>query len=111
MIIGIDGNEANIENRVGVNTYAFELLWNIWKLQDEWKGSHKLIVYLKDAPRKDMPAETQNFKYRVIKGGSAWILTKLMPHLLFAGPPGTGTGRSQRAQACLSSGGRVRPRR
>src|SRR4030043_861602 len=86
MIIGIDGNEANIENRVGVNTYAFELLWNIWKLQDEWKGSHKLIVYLKDAPRKDMPAETQNFKYRVIKGGSAWIFTKLMPDLLFTQP-------------------------
>jgi len=26
MIIGIDGNEANIENRVGVGQYAFNLL-------------------------------------------------------------------------------------
>ena len=26
MIIGIDGNEANIENKVGIGEYAFELL-------------------------------------------------------------------------------------
>ena len=81
MIIGIDGNEANIEKRVGVNTYAFELLWNLWKLQDEWKNNHKLIVFLKNDPRGDLPKETEFFKYRVIKGGGAWILTKLMPSL------------------------------
>ena len=31
MIIGIDGNEANVENRVGVNKYAFEMLWGLKK--------------------------------------------------------------------------------
>jgi len=82
MIIGIDGNEANIEKRVGVNTYAFELLWGIWKLQDEWKNEHKLIVFLKNDPRGDLPKETQFFKYKVIRGEGAWILTKLMPALL-----------------------------
>lgn len=81
MIIGIDGNEANIENRVGVNTYAFELLWNFWKLQDEWKNNHKLIVFLRDQPRSDLPKETSFFKYRVIKGQGLWILTKLIPSL------------------------------
>jgi len=81
MIIGIDGNEANIEKRVGVNTYAFELLWNLWKLQDEWKNNHKLIVFLKNEPREDLPKATEFFEYRVIKGGGAWILTKLMPSL------------------------------
>jgi glycosyltransferase involved in cell wall biosynthesis len=86
MIIGIDGNEANIEKRVGVNTYAFELLRNLWKLQDEWKDEHKLIVYLKNQPRPEMPKETEYFTYKVIKGGGAWILTKLMPHLFFARP-------------------------
>ena len=35
MIIGIDGNEANIARRVGVNQYAFNLLQNISLLQDE----------------------------------------------------------------------------
>ncbi|MGA3291937.1 MAG: glycosyltransferase family 1 protein [Candidatus Microgenomates bacterium] len=83
MIIGIDGNEANIENRVGVNTYAFELLKNLWKLQDEWKNSLKLIVYLRQEPLSGMPEETANFKYIVIPGGGMWILTKLMPRLIF----------------------------
>lgn len=81
MIIGIDGNEANIEKKVGVNTYAFELLWNLWKLQDEWKNEHKLIVFLKNEPRGDMPKETPQFRYEVLKGGGAWILTKLVPYL------------------------------
>jgi glycosyltransferase involved in cell wall biosynthesis len=85
MIVGIDGNEANIEKRVGVNTYAFELLWNLRKLQDEWKNDHKLIVFLKNEPRTDMPEETEYFKYKVIKGGGLWILTKLTPSLLFGG--------------------------
>ena len=85
MIVGIDGNEANVEKRVGVNTYAFELLKNLWKLQGEWRDKHELIVYLKEEPRGDMPGETESFKYRVLKGGGAWILTKLMPHLFFGG--------------------------
>lgn len=85
MIIGIDGNEANIENRVGVNTYAFELLRNLWKLQDEWKNDHKLIVFLKNEPRGDMPKETSFFKYKVLKGGGLWIITKLTPYLFGEG--------------------------
>jgi glycosyltransferase involved in cell wall biosynthesis len=83
MIIGIDGNEANIEKRVGVNTYAFELLWGLWKLQDEWKNKHQLIVFLKNEPRHDLPKETECFRYKVIKGGGMWILTKLIPTLFF----------------------------
>lgn len=81
MIIGIDGNEANVEKRVGVNTYAFELLWNIWKLQGEWGDKHKLIVFLKSEPKSDLPKETQHFEYKVIKGEGSWILTKLTPSL------------------------------
>jgi glycosyltransferase involved in cell wall biosynthesis len=83
MIIGIDGNEANIKNRVGVNTYAYELLKNMAKLQDSGKNDHKLIVYLKNDPLNDMPEQTANFKYKIIPGGGMWILTKLMPRLIF----------------------------
>lgn len=82
MIIGIDGNEANIKNRVGVNTYSYELLWNLWKLQDEWKNHHKIIVYLREKPLYDMPEETANFKYKIIPGRGLWIITRLMPFLL-----------------------------
>jgi glycosyltransferase involved in cell wall biosynthesis len=82
MLIGIDGNEANIKNRVGVNQYAFELLKNIHKLQEEWKNRHKVIVYLSSRPQKDLPKENSGWKYKVIPGQKLWILTKLMPRLI-----------------------------
>jgi len=85
MIIGIDGNEANIEKRVGVNVYAFELLWSIWKLRREWVKKHRLIVYLKNQPLADMPPEVEGYEYQVIPGGGLWILTKLVPRLMFGG--------------------------
>lgn len=81
MIIGIDGNEANIKNRVGVNTYAHELLWGFWKLQGEWGNKHKLIVLLKKEPLEDLPSPTNCFEYKVIKGGGGWILKKLTPYI------------------------------
>jgi len=81
MRIGIDGNEANIENRVGVNVYAYELLWGLYRLQDSWKNKHELIVYLRERPRTDLPKETEWFKYKILPGNGKWIITKLMPHL------------------------------
>ena len=83
MIVGVDGNEANIVTRVGVNTYAYELLKNIYKLQVEGKSDISLIVYLKEAPLSDMPEETANFKYKVIPGASLWVIRKLMPRLIY----------------------------
>jgi glycosyltransferase involved in cell wall biosynthesis len=83
MLIGIDGNEANIKNRVGVNQYAFELLQNLWRLQDEWKSKYNLVVFLKEEPLSDMPEETSNFRYKIIPGEGMWILTRLTPNLIF----------------------------
>ena len=83
MIIGIDGNEANIERRVGVNQYAFEILWGLYKLQDNIKINYKFIVYLKNKPLNDLPKENNNWKYKIIPGKGLWIITKLMPWLLF----------------------------
>lgn len=82
MLIGIDGNEANINKRVGVNQYAFELLKNIHKLQEEWKNRHKVIVYLSSRPQKDLPKENSGWKYKIILGQKLWILTKLVPRLI-----------------------------
>lgn len=81
MVIGIDGNEANIVSRVGVNQYAYELLKNLRKLEDEWKGKHTIIVYLKNPPLPDMPRQSKDFKYKVIPGGGAWIIRTLTPYL------------------------------
>jgi glycosyltransferase involved in cell wall biosynthesis len=86
MLIGIDGNEANIRNRVGVNVYAYEILKNFSLLQDEWKAKHKIVVYLKENPLQDLPKETQFFKYKVISGGSFWIIRKLTPNIIFDTP-------------------------
>lgn len=81
-IIGIDGNEANIEIRVGVNKYAQEILFGLQKENEKKANPNKLIVYLKNLPLSDMPKETKNFKYKVLGGRSVWILTKLTPYLL-----------------------------
>lgn len=84
ILIGIDGNEANLEDRVGVNQYAFELLWSIWRLVPAWNTKTHPIsvtVYLRNSPIDDMPRPTEHFKYEVIGGGGVWIVTKLMPHL------------------------------
>ena len=81
MIIGIDGNEANIKNRVGVNVYAFKILWELYKMAQAGKNNHSLIVYLKEKPLPDLPKETKNFKYKVISGGGLWIITRLTPYL------------------------------
>ena len=81
MIIGIDGNEANIEIRVGVNVYAFELLRHIYRLSELWRGKHKFVIYLKDKPMAHMPPANSSWIYRVIPGKGVWIITKLMPTL------------------------------
>lgn len=86
MLIGIDGNEANVERRVGVNVYAYELLCSIWQAQKKSSKNLRLIVYLKNRPLGDMPPQTPTFKYKVLSGGAMWILTKLTPHLWFGGP-------------------------
>jgi glycosyltransferase involved in cell wall biosynthesis len=81
MLIGIDGNEANVENKVGVNQYGFELISAIAKLQGEWSKKHRVIVYLKNKPFGDWPKATKYFSYKIIPGGGAWIIKKLMPSL------------------------------
>lgn len=81
MLIGIDGNEANVKERVGVNVYAFELLRSISRLQKEGKTDNRLIVYLKNPPLPDLPKETDAFKYKILSGEGLWVVTKLMPHL------------------------------
>ena len=84
MLIGIDGNEANIQNRVGVNQYAFEILWGIARAHDGWSKKHRVIVYLKNNPSEDLPPAKKAFSYKVISGGGVWIVSKLMPYLLFS---------------------------
>lgn len=80
--IGIDGNEANEDERVGVHNMVYEMLWGLYRLRSELKNGENFVVYLKKTPKKDLPSENFFWEYKVIPGGGLWILRKLMPTLL-----------------------------
>lgn len=68
MLIGIDGNEANITNKVGVGQYAFQLLWQLYRLDTK----NQYIVYLKNSPQADLPPQSKNWQYRVFGPAKLW---------------------------------------
>lgn len=68
MNIGIDGNEANVDKRVGISEYAYELLIEFQK----FKNDNKFTIYLKEPPKNHMPAPTSNFTYKVIGPKKFW---------------------------------------
>lgn len=83
MIIGIDGNEANVGKRVGIGEYSFELLRQF----KEFKISNlKFQIYLKDKPLPDMPKESSNWKYKVIGPRKLWTQFRLPLELFFGKP-------------------------
>lgn len=73
MIIGIDGNEANVERKVGISEYAFELL--VQFEQSTRNNPQKTLafqIYLKDTPRPEMPKEREGWKYIIVKPRKLW---------------------------------------
>lgn len=79
MLIGIDGNEANVKEKVGVHIYALEVLKWLYKLQD---NKNRFVIYLKGLPNKDLPPEREGWEYKIIPGNKFWVLVKLMPALV-----------------------------
>lgn len=82
LLVGIDGNEANVENRVGVNQFAYGLLWAFWRL----KTAHNFVVYLSTQPLPSLPKEKDNWHYRVIGPPGFWTQWRL-PLDLFSQTP------------------------
>ncbi len=78
MLIGIDGNEANVPQRVGVNQVAFELLRHLSQLKTE----HRFVVFLKERPLPDMPPSSSSLTYEVFGPSKAWVVTGLTLRLL-----------------------------
>ena len=68
MIIGIDGNEANIANRVGVGQYAFQVLHHLSQLDQK----NQYIIYLKNPPLNDLPQPNNNWQYRIFGPQKMW---------------------------------------
>jgi glycosyltransferase involved in cell wall biosynthesis len=83
LTIGIDANEANTFERVGVNQYAFEILWALYRLIKKNNRDVKLILFLKNKPISTLPKEKSWWKYKVLSESKFWVLTKLTIYLLF----------------------------
>ncbi len=77
MLIGIDGNEANVPNKVGVGQYAFKLLWHLYQLDSK----NTYFIYLKDQPLPDLPQPKKNWQYFVFGPGKLWTRLALPLHL------------------------------
>lgn len=69
MTIGIDGNEANVENPVGVSVYTLNLLHYFKKTSS---GDLKFQVFLKTKPLQLLPSEKQYFSYKIVEPVFLW---------------------------------------
>ncbi len=86
LLIAIDANEANIQNRVGVNQFAFEVVWGIYKLNKIEKQKHNFRIFLKDRPLADLPTETSWWQYETFGPKLFWTRTGLVKRLFFRKP-------------------------
>ncbi len=82
MLIGVDGNEANVKNRVGSGVFAFELFKQFAKVKN-----HNFVIYLKDKPLADLPRETANFKYKIFGPKKLWTQFALPIRLTLGSKP------------------------
>ncbi len=77
MIVGVDGNEANVKKLVGVSTYTFQLLKRFKKYSSK---NLQFRIFLKQQPLNHLPKESKYFKY-VVKNGPLWSQT-ILPLML-----------------------------
>lgn len=77
MLIGIDGNEANVVNRVGSNTYALEVLRHL----EMKKTDDQFVIYLRNRPLNNLPEERAGWKYKTFGPQKFWTQFALPLHL------------------------------
>lgn len=85
MIIGIDGNEANVDKRLGVGEYAYQLLEQFSNSKYQILNI-KFQIYLKRASLDHMPKESADWKYRVVGPEKAWTQFGLPLNLFIRKP-------------------------
>ncbi len=81
MLVGIDGNEANVERRVGVSEFAYELIRHFYKLRNRGEVEYVFQIYLKNEPLKHMPEANKWFNYKIVKPRPAWTQFALPTYL------------------------------
>lgn len=69
MIIGVDGNEANVKEKVGVSVYTLEMIRYFHRQASQ---SLQFVIYLREKPLQDLPKEGPFFTYQIVKGSHAW---------------------------------------
>lgn len=69
MIIGIDGNEANVKFKVGVSVYTLNLLKHF---QNQANQRLQFKIFLKEKPLANLPKENRYFKYEIVPGKFFW---------------------------------------
>ncbi len=69
MIIGVDGNEANVVNRVGVSMYTYELLKYFHTHAGE---DTQFKIFLRERPLPDLPKPTEYFSYEYVQPYYFW---------------------------------------
>ena len=79
--LAIDGNEANLDRRVGSNTYAYQLLLALEKLTRSQAHIYQITVLLAGEPVADMPAPRVGWNYRVIRPRPAWTQWCSLPYI------------------------------
>lgn len=84
MIIGIDGNEANVSERsVGIHQYAFEILWAFYRINKTSKNRNTFVIYLSKPHISELPPPDKQWRYEILRGNRLWILLTLTPRLIF----------------------------
>ncbi len=88
MLIAIDGNEANVTRRVGVNQFAYHSLLGIYKtiLERKIREEIRFRIFLADKPVDDLPAENDWWQYEVFGPKKLWTWTGLVKRL-YTGKP------------------------
>jgi glycosyltransferase involved in cell wall biosynthesis len=79
MIIAVDGLEANSSRRVGIGRYAYCLLSEMHRLihtTTEYADLH-VRVYLPSPLSADMPTQSDNWQYVILKPRPLWTFTAL----------------------------------
>ena len=79
MIIGIDGNEANVKTRVGVGWYVYYLLTEFKKIAGP---KLQFRVFVKEPPLDDLPKASSYFNYQIVPKRTLWSQIDL-PTALF----------------------------
>jgi len=69
MIIGVDGNEANVEKKVGVSVYTLKLLEYF---QKKAHSQLRFKIFLKNLPLADLPPTNDFFQYEIVRGNFLW---------------------------------------